>query len=150
MSNHRAGHARDHCMRIPIHVLGPRIGLSVPGSRAFSKRDGFDEVVALVDGLAVGDGGQSVEQRDTQPPSVGVGSVRVKGLSQPIGCDMEQQAVRHLVHSAMKPFLVNLKRVVTEVHSVRDDQVDHRVQMAVEHASVDAENSEAFFEQSMR
>ena len=63
---------------------------------------------------------------------------------------MEQQAVRHLVHSAMKPFLVNLKRVVTEVHSVRDDQVDHRVQMAVEHASVDAENSEAFFEQSMR
>ena len=47
VSNDRAGHARDHGVRVPIHVLGPGIRLSAPGARSFLG-DGFHEVIALV------------------------------------------------------------------------------------------------------
>ena len=150
VSDHGARHAWNHCMRIPIHVLRAGIGLGMPSARPFGEGDGFHKVVALMDRLAVRNGGKAVEKSDAQPPSVGVGSVRVKGLGQPVGGDVEQQAMGHIVHSTTEPFLVNLKRVVTEVHSVGHDQIDHGVEVAVKHAAVNAQNTEAFFEQLVR
>ena len=56
----------------------------------------------------------------------------------------------HVVHSTTEPFLVNLKRVITEVHAVGNDEVDHGVEVAVKHAAINAEDTEAFFEQLVR
>ena len=134
-------------MRVPIHVLRTGIGLCMPSTRPFGEGDGLYEVVTLVHRLAVRNGGKAVEKSDAQPPSVGVGGVRVKGLGQPVGCDVEQQAMGHVVHSTTEPFLVNLKRVITEVHAVGNDEVDHGVEVAVKHAAINAEDTEAFFEQ---
>ena len=53
VSYDRAGHARNHGVRIPIHVLGPSIRLGVPRIGSFRQSDGFDEVVALMHGLSV-------------------------------------------------------------------------------------------------
>ena len=150
VGDHGARHAWDHSVRVPIHVLRTGIGLCMPSTRPFGEGDGLYEVVTLVHRLAVRNGGKAVEKSDAQPPSVGVGGVRVKGLGQPVGCDVEQQAMGHVVHSTTEPFLVNLKRVITEVHAVGNDEVDHGVEVAVKHAAINAEDTEAFFEQLVR
>ena len=45
---------------------------------------------------------------------------------------------------------MNFKRVVAEVHAVRNDEVNHRVEVAVKHASVDVEDAQTLFEQTVR
>ena len=150
MRHDGAGHARHHGVRVPIHVLWTGIGLGVPGARSFGQGDGFHEVIALVNRLPVRHRCKPVEQRDAQPPAVGVGRVGVKGLSQPVGGDVEQQPMGNVVHASTQPLLMNLKRVVAEVHPVGNDEIDHRVEMPVKHASVDVENAQAFLEQTVR
>jgi hypothetical protein len=76
--------------------------------------------------------------------------VWVKGLRQPIGSDVKQEAVGHIVHSPTEPLLVDLEGVVREVHPMRNDEVHHRVQVAVKHPSVDGEDSKTFLKQPMR
>ena len=74
----------------------------------------------------------------------------VEGLSQPVGGDVEQQPMGNVVHASTQPLLMNLKRVVAEVHPVGNDEIDHRVEVPVKHASVDVENAQAFLEQTVR
>ena len=106
-------------------------------------------MVALVNGLTVGCGGEPVDQRDAEPPTVGVGCMGIKSLSQPIRSDMKQQAMSYLVHSPFQPLLMYFEGVIAQVHSMRDDEVNHGVEMAVKHASIDVQNAEALFKQPM-
>ena len=70
----------------------------------------------------------------------------VKGLSEPVCCDEEKKPVSNFIHSSRKPFLVDFKGVIAQIHSVRDNKVDHRVEVTVKHTSVNVENAEPFFE----
>ena len=150
MRHDSAGHARHHGVRVPVHVLRACIRLGVPGTGTFSQGDGFHEVVALVDRLTVRHRRQAVEQCDAQPPAVGVGCVGIEGLGQPVGGDVEEQAMSNIVHASAQPLLMNFKRVVAEVHAVRNDEVDHRVEVAVKHASVDVQDAQALLEETVR
>ena len=51
-----------------------------------------------------------------------------------------------VVHASTQPFLMDFKRVVAEVHAVGNNQVHHRVEMTVKHATVDAQNAKTFLE----
>ena len=137
-------------MWIPIHVLRACVGLRMPSARAFGQGDGFNQVIALVHGLTVRNGRQSIEQGNAEPPAIGVGGVRVERLGEPVGCNVEQQAMGHIVHPTAQPFLMNFKGVVAEVHAMRDNQVHHGVEMAVKHAAVNAEDAETFLEETVR
>ena len=137
-------------MWVPIHVLRTCIGLRMPSARTFGQGDGFNQVIALVHRLAVRNGRQSIEQGNAEPPAIGVGGVRVERLGEPVGCNVEQQAMGHIVHPTAQPFLMNFKGVVAEVHAMRDNQVHHGVEMAVKHAAVYAENAKTFLEETVR
>ena len=76
--------------------------------------------------------------------------MRVKGLSQPVSSDVEEQPVGDVVHASAQPLLMNFKRIVAEVHAVRNDEIHHRVEVAVKHASVDVEDAKTLFEQTVR
>jgi len=104
-------------------------------------------MVPLVDGLAVGHGGQPVEEGDAEPPPVGVGCVGVEGLRQPIGRNAKQQPGGQFIEPFRQPSFVNFERVVGQVHPVRDDGVHHRVQMTVEHPSVEVQQAKTRLEE---
>ena len=149
MSDDGTGHARDHGMRVPIHVLRTSIRLSVPGSRSLSQCNGFNQVIAVMNWLAVRNGCKPVDQRDAQPPSNGVGCMRVKGLGEPVRRDVEQQAMSHIIKSALQPFLMNFIRVIGQIHSMWNDEIDHRVEMTVKHTTIDVQNTQALLKQSV-
>lgn len=137
-------------MRVPIHVLRAGLRRGVPRARPFTQRDGFHQMVPLVNGLAVRDSGQPVEESNAKPPSIGVGCMRVKGLGQPVRCDAKQQPSRQFIKPFVQPFFMNFKRVIGQVHPVRNDGIHHRVQMTVKHTAVEVQETKARFKQLVR
>ena len=71
-------------------------------------------------------------------------------MGEPVGCDVKEEAVCDVVHASAQPLLMNFKRVVAEVHAVRNDEVNHRVEVAVKHASVDVQDAQTLFEKTVR
>tara|TARA_B100000900_G_scaffold241534_1_gene205390 strand:+ start:927 stop:1091 length:165 start_codon:yes stop_codon:yes gene_type:complete len=51
-----------------------------------------------------------------------------------------------IIHPSTQPLLMDFKRVIAQIHSVRDKELHDGVEVSVKHAAVNAKDAKSFFE----
>lgn len=90
--------------------------------------------------------GKPVYQCDGKPPTVDVWCLLVECLRKPIGCDCEQKTFGNLWYALFQPTFVNFVWVIAQIHPMRHNQIDDRVEVAFKHASVHLQQANALID----